>query len=220
MRVFDDGVLPGGSPFIIAEYLPHTLDKAVGAGNLTTAEKACYILQLLSALSYLAALDPPVIHRDIKPQNIFVKGHSCVLGDFGLLKHETAESMNDQRTLKESLGVGMPFGYRTPDLVEYLKNGVHPTCKSDVYQLGLVAAELFTGKNPQRPAKRFNSRIALDPLRTIPGTEMADVISDLIGKMLVEDANRREPALRFLEAWQGVFLDAARSTHALEGRVF
>jgi serine/threonine protein kinase len=215
MRVFDEGVLFDQYPFVVAEYLPSTLYSVIRANAASTVEKASFTLQLLSALEYLGQIPTPVIHRDIKPQNIFVKGHSCVLGDFGLMK----QSSDDLSGFKESVGVGMPFRYRTPDLVNYLVDGQPPTCASDVFQLGLVVAELFTGKNPQRPADKFTDPVQLDPLAKIPGA-MERGIANLINRMLDADPRQRDSAAKLLDPWQGVFLDAAKRAHALEGRVF
>jgi serine/threonine protein kinase len=219
MRVFDEGVYRDSFPFVVAEYLPSTLSAVIRAGTASTVAKLSYVLQLLSALDYLAKLSEPVIHRDIKPQNIFIKGHSCVLGDFGLLKRVTPASEEDRTAFKQSVGVGMPFRYRTPDLVRYLEDGVAPGCKSDVYQLGLVVAELFTGKNPQRPRKDFRAPIKLDKLAKVPGAR-SSVITALIQRMLREDPAERDPAERLLDPWQGVFREAIKQAHALEGRVF
>jgi WNK lysine deficient protein kinase len=48
-------------------------------------------------MQYLHSLDPPVIHRDLKCDNIFINGNQgdIKLGDFGLstLKHEPAASL-------------------------------------------------------------------------------------------------------------------------------
>jgi serine/threonine protein kinase len=219
MRVFDDGVFYDQFPFVVAEYLPNTLEQVMRSDRTPAAEKVSYTLQLLSALDYLATLAKPVIHRDIKPQNIFVKGHSCVLGDFGLMKFADAEDNEDQEVLKESLGAGMPARYRTPDLVRYLNGEAKPTPKSDVFQLGLVVAELFTGRNPQRPARRFTDPVELDAIGPIPGAMSAGIAS-LIKRMLTMDPDARDPAARFIDPWQGVFLSAIERAHALEGRVF
>src|SRR3990172_4415005 len=74
MRVFDTGVFRQRHPFFVAEYLPNTLYKVIRVGEASTVVKISYALQLLSALVYLEQRDPPVVHRDIKPRNIFVKG--------------------------------------------------------------------------------------------------------------------------------------------------
>ena len=66
------------------EYLPDTLWDAMKAGSLDDPAKVSVVMQLLSALDYLSRRDPYVVHRDIKPKNIFLKAGTCVLGDFGL----------------------------------------------------------------------------------------------------------------------------------------
>jgi serine/threonine protein kinase len=67
MRVYDEGEDAADRPFIVMEYLPQTL-RDRRRERLSNIEKVSYTLQLLSALRYLAHLDPPVVHRDIKPR--------------------------------------------------------------------------------------------------------------------------------------------------------
>ena len=217
MRVFDDGVYRE-YPFVVAEYLPQTLQQAMRAG-LRLIEKLSYTLQLVSAIDYLAGLQDPVVHRDIKPQNIFIKGRSCVLGDFGLMKALSIEDAPDREVFKESVGPGMPFFYRTPDLVAYARGESMITPKSDVFQLGLVIAEMFTGRNPSRRTSSVYDPIVLDPLGPIPG-ELGVNIASVLRRMLVLDPQSREPASTFVAPWQGILLDAAERVHRLEGRVF
>lgn len=219
MRVFDDGVFYEKHPFVVEEYLPSTLRSVIAADSASVAAKASYVLQLLSALDYLSKRNPAVVHRDIKPENVFLKGHSCVLGDFGLIKSVDAEGQQDQEMVKESLGYGMPWRYRTPDLIDYLLNAKPPTCKSDVYQLGLVAAELFTGTNPQCPPRIISEPIKLNPLGPIR-TALAAGVANLINRMLLDNPQDRDSASKLLDPWQGVFLEAAKRTQALEGKVF
>jgi serine/threonine protein kinase len=113
----------------------------------------------------------------------------------------------------------MPRNYRTPDLIDYLKGGPPPTDKSDVYQLGLVFAEMFSGSNPQRAMKAgdFTEPIELVPF-TIPGG-LGSPIKDLIEPMLIHDPARRLSAGHLLPPWQDLFLEAAKRAHDLDGRV-
>ena len=120
MRYFDRGVARDANPFFVAEYLPRTLRELIRAGRLPTVAKLNFATQLMAAVAYLAARIPPVAHRDIKPENIFIKGESCVLGDFGLVKFLPGVE-DDRAVIKESAGPGMPRGYRTPELVAYLR---------------------------------------------------------------------------------------------------
>ena len=228
MRVFDEGTFryaAEGSkneyPFVVAEYLPNTLYQVMRGATISIAERVSFTVQLLSALAFLENSENPVVHRDIKPQNIFVKGRSCVLGDFGLMKILTKSVPDDQLTFKESIGPGMPFFYRTPDLIAYAKDGIPLTSKTDVFQLGLVIAELFTGRNPaKRPAKNnIMSPVVLDELGACPG-RLSGSIATLINRMLIMDPSNRPKASELLNGWMGLFETICRESRNLEGVVF
>ena len=81
------------------------------------------------------------------------------------------EKEKDRKSIIQSKEPGLPFFYRTPDLVDYINGKSDLTTKSDVYQLGLVAAELFTGRNPQiRPENDdVLSNVQRENLKWIPG---------------------------------------------------
>lgn len=226
MRVYDAGIFVRRSqngdveyPFVAAEYLPKTLADIIRANTASMVERLSYSLQLLSGLSYLAANEPAVIHRDIKPQNIFVKGGSCVLGDFGLMKFFNMDDETDREILKESELPGMPFYYRTPDLIRYARKESGITSKSDVFQLGLVLAELFTGWNPARRPVNILDDLELDNISHI-GSSLGGGIAALLRRMLVVDPDARESASQLMDGWQGVMSDAVDRSHALEGRAF
>ncbi len=221
MRVYDSGVFTeAGSefPFVIAEYLPLRLLDVIRANTATIATKVSYALQLLSALTYLAALTPQVVHRDIKPQNIFVKGGSCVLGDFGLMKLLDGNVEQDREIFKESIGPGMPFFYRTPDLIAYARNDADITPKSDVFQLGLVLAELFTGRNPAVRPEEHLDPLELESIGAIPGG-LGGSIASLLRRMLKMDTVERPEASVLLDPWQGLFGNIMEKAHDLEGKV-
>jgi serine/threonine-protein kinase len=218
LRVFDEGVYNDKNPFIVMEYLPQTLRVAMRS-HIFIAWKISYAMQLLSALDYLGGLNPPVVHRDIKPENIFIKGQSCVLGDFGLLKRLDDDDEQDKKILKESLGVGMPRYYRTPDLVAYLRGDEKLTSKSDVFQLGLVVAELFTGRNPAKSYRNFTDDVELNPLGNIPSA-MGGLIASIIKDMLEVDPNNRPAPRQLLDRWETAFTRVVDLVHNIENRAF
>lgn len=221
LHVFDEGVFhtqQGDYPFTVADYLPNTLQQLLQR-DIPLIEKLAFSLQLLSALAHLADHNPQIVHRDIKPANIFIKGRSCVLGDFGLMKVLVATAESDREVLKESIGPGMPFFYRTPDLVAYAKNEADITVKSDVFQLGLVLSQLFTGWNPCKKAQEHLSPVELDPIEHIPG-KLGASIGATLNRMLLLDPNERPSAANLLGSWQANFFDAALHQHELEGHAF
>jgi serine/threonine protein kinase len=207
-------------PFLVTEYQPVTLGHVIRSGNVVKIEKISYILQILSALNYLSTFTPAIVHRDLKPQNIFINGPSCMLGDFGLIKFVNGEDEEEDRQLVvESRDVAMPFSYRTPDLISYARKESEITPKSDVFQLGLTAAELFTGRNPQLRTNNLLDELIMEPIGHIPG-KYGGHISSLIQRMLVLDPNVRERAGELIDGWKGVFENVAQETYNLEGHVF
>jgi serine/threonine protein kinase len=220
MRLFDTGMYRGRYPFLVAEFLPKTLREVIAAGAATTVEKLSCVLQLLSALAYLERMG--FVHRDLKPENVFLKGTTCVLGDFGLLKRLGGKDEGMRAAEKSSPGWGMPFRYRTPDQVAYFQGSAPLTPRSDVFQLGLVAAELLVGENPERspPTGEYLAPIDLDLgiLERLPPS-LKTVVPGLIGSMLDLDWERRPSAAKLLNPWQGVFLDAARAANAQDGYI-
>lgn len=222
MRVFDDGLHHSGDsefPFVVMEYLPYTL-RQVMKKSLPIPERLAYAVQLNSALAFLERQTPIILHRDIKPENIMIKGQSCVLGDFGLMKlGSTASDEQDREVYKESLGPGMPLGYRTPDLVAYANNQCDLSDKTDVFQLGLVLAELFTNRNPCRHSGDPLAPVELEKLSNVP-CGLNRTIQGLLRLMLTMNPDDRPRSSSLLDKWQSLFSEAVLASHKLTGRVF
>ncbi len=135
-RVYDLGEVDG-APFISMEYVDgEDLASLLPRIGRLPADKAIETARKICA-GLAAAHDRGIIHRDLKPQNIMMnKRGEVVIMDFGLA------AIADQLSGAEARN-GTP-AYMAP---EQLK-GAEVTSRSDIYALGLVLYELFTGKRP------------------------------------------------------------------------
>ncbi len=139
--LFDSGVAGDHQyyvmPFLEGETLRQRLDRD---GRLDVLTVARIGVDLCEALGYAHAMG--IIHRDVKPENIFCVGDRVLLADFGIARRTGgAETM---RLTATGLVVGTAT-YMSPEQAM----GDHDTDgRSDLYTLGCVLWELLTGAPP------------------------------------------------------------------------
>src|SRR3954467_5253909 len=125
------------SGYIALEYVPGgDLSQYVQPGKLLTPEQAIQVaFKSCGALDY--AFRQGIVHRDIKPANIMVvSGTNIKVGDFGAAYLKKAEEA-------VVAGVGTPY-YMSPEQI----NGGDLDHHSDMFAMGVVLYELFTGHRP------------------------------------------------------------------------
>ncbi|GEM_PF-381274 len=108
-------------------------------GAINEADAVNWISQVCEALEYLHGYNPPVIHRDIKPQNIIITpAGKAMLVDFGVAKLYQAQQ-------KTTIGArAITPGYSPPE--QYLQTGTD--ARSDIYSLGATLYTLLSGQVP------------------------------------------------------------------------
>jgi serine/threonine-protein kinase len=182
-RVYDIGEIEG-MPFISMEYVDgEDLAELLTRIGRLPSDKALETARKLCA-GLAAAHERGVIHRDLKPQNIMMnKRGEVVIMDFGLAAIADQLSGDEVRN-------GTP-AYMAP---EQLK-GAEVTAKSDIYSLGLVLYEIFTGK---KPFDAKNVRQLLEMEESVHFPSMTSTAADI--DPMVEKAIRRclepDPAKR------------------------
>jgi serine/threonine protein kinase len=211
LPILDTGEYSFGGPtypFYVCKYYPETLTTAFQRG-LQLTRRLAIACQLTSGLAYLESKQ--VVHCDVKPDNIFLGGFDCVLADFGLSKLPQADGDN-------WLGPSL-HRYRSPDLAAYLNGGPSPSFKSDVFQLGLVLTELFTGENVCRESSDGSDPVELNTIPEIHGSQ-SRLITKILQEMLEPDGHQRPPASKMVDRWQQVLFNAIEKRWELEDRIF
>ncbi len=174
LDVLQVGTNDAQEKFMISEYMSEgsVRDTLARDGRLPYPEVRDICLDLASGLAYLHKRK--VVHRDVKPSNIFRHGERTVLGDFGIVK-------GLDRGSAESTGftVGTP-GYMAP---EHFRGRTEP--RSDQYALGVVLVECLTGRpmfdtdDPMVLAHMTDEERA-KPLESLPGDLPQDVRSAVL----------------------------------------
>lgn len=138
--------------------------------NISKNKMLKYVLNICMALKYLKEIN--VFHRDLKPENIFfdMKKDRVVLGDFGICHLPHHELTEENERLAN-------FSYHAPEQGN-VNNIRHYT---DVYALGLIINEIFTGSIPQGT----NYKLIRD---CYPEYHFLDVI---VETMIINETNKR-----------------------------
>ena len=125
-------------PFIRGETLRARLERE---GTLAPEEVRRILMDVVDALAH--AHEAGIVHRDIKPDNVFLVGKNAMVTDFGVSK-----ALQPTTNAAPVTGVGVTLGtpgYMAP---EQASGDGQLDQRADLYSVGVMAYELLTGRRP------------------------------------------------------------------------
>jgi hypothetical protein len=191
-RVYDIGEVDGRH-FLSMEYIDGedlaSLMKRIG--HLSNEKALDIARQLVAGLS--VAHERGVLHRDLKPANIMLDGHGRVrITDFGL-----AIAVGDESQAEEIAGTP---AYMAPEQLA----GKGATVRSDIYSLGLILYEIYTGKKAFKAKTLAELREQKETQTPRAPSEIREgidpVVERLIQRCMEKDPNARPASVAQLAA--------------------
>jgi serine/threonine protein kinase len=175
--------------FISMELLEgEPLSRVIAGESMSVARALRVADQILAGLEYAHSRE--VIHRDIKPDNIFLlAGDGVKLVDFGLARVQASTTITQSGAV-----MGSP-GYIAPEIID----GKAADKRTDVFSFGVVLYETLTGVRPFGPQTAFESfvrviyRIMSEDPRTPSELNPAvpPELDAMIARMLAKDPDER-----------------------------
>jgi len=142
VSLFDSGEVDGRLFYVMPLVEGETLrGRLAREGRMTVEDAAAWGADIADALAYAHGLG--IVHRDVKPENIFTIGGRAVLSDFGIARVRGLAEQNVALTTAGTV-IGT-VSYMSP---EQASGETELDGKADLYSLGCVLYELLTGAPP------------------------------------------------------------------------
>jgi serine/threonine protein kinase/Flp pilus assembly protein TadD len=190
-------------PFVVFELLEgQTLRERMATGGLAAADAVDFARQITRGLA--AAHDKGVVHRDLKPDNVFITrdGLAKIL-DFGLARIDegvsSASDLTSLPTLERTAAHAVlgTVGYMSPEQVR----GLPVDHRSDLFSLGVLLYEMLTGQRAFSRGSVAESQAAIlrdEPPAPVPGRALPPGVDRVVRRCLAKGPEERFPTAREL----------------------
>ena len=206
IEIYDIGKEPSGAVYMVMEVLKgSSLEDVVHANPIPPPLATYILLQVLSALE--AAHAHGIIHRDMKPDNVFLttfagQPNFVKVLDFGIAKIKDAEGGHG--LTQTGTMMGTPY-YMSPEQARGAKDIDHRT---DLYACGVMFYQMLTGRFPFEAPNIPALLVKITSEEPVPVTQLNTQIPAELGQA-IEKAMAKEVDDRFQTA--GEFAEAIRA---------
>jgi serine/threonine-protein kinase len=203
-------------PYLAGEPLS---DHEIRRGPLPVGEGIPLLLQMCRGLEHAHGLH--IVHRDLKPENVMLVpdralpgGIRAVVMDFGLAKERRAEAEVVKLT-QTGVVLGTPE-FMSPEQIR----GKPLDGRSDVYAVGILAFEMFTGRLPfagKTPQEMMLARLKGEPLRLrAVRPDLPAKLEEVVARALASEPVERHGSMNEL----GAAFASVSTTTGVFGRLF
>jgi serine/threonine-protein kinase len=199
-RVLDVGTLDTGLPYMVMEFLEGNdiAEELNRVGRLPLLEAVDFVLQAIEALAEAHAAG--VVHRDLKPGNLFLAQRAdgsrrVKVLDFGISKALSGTSVEELSLTKTAALIGSPL-YMAP---EQMRSAKDVDTRADIWSLGAMLYEMLTGEPPYTGDSIPQLCAALLHDDPIPlrqhRPEIPEGLEQAVLRCLMKDRNHRFPSV-------------------------
>jgi serine/threonine protein kinase len=197
VKIYDVGFDDRRGPFMVMEFLEgRDLSQILEVEKRLEGKRAAELfIQACDALA--AAHSTKVIHRDVKPQNLFIQKKGSLetlkMLDFGISKAALTGSVlkNDISMVETTTLLGSPV-YMSP---EQMRSSSKVDARSDIWSFGVSLYEALTGAAPfEAETVTELCALVLEEIPKLPHERIASIdpgLSDVVMKCLKKDPNDR-----------------------------
>jgi serine/threonine protein kinase len=183
LAVYDVG-LHDGAPYIVSELLEgESLRSRLHTGALPARKAVEFARQIAEGLA--AAHDKHIVHRDVKPDNLFITNDGRIkILDFGIAKLTRPSDAAQHTGMPTETGGGMVVGtagYMSPEQVR----GEEVDARSDLFSFGTVLYETLTGRSPfaRETAVETMAAILKEDPPPILGTDVSPALARIVSRV-------------------------------------